>query len=114
MITNKKGEGRAEQEAIDYINQVFGKVKQRDPHETEFLQATKMLFDSLIPVFVKNRTYIEHNILERIIEPERIITFRVPWIDDEGKAQVNRGYRVQYNSALGPYKGGIQIGRAHV
>ncbi|HLS24144.1 MAG TPA: NADP-specific glutamate dehydrogenase [Pseudogracilibacillus sp.] len=109
MITNKKGEGRAEQEAIDYINQVFGKVKQRDPHETEFLQATKMLFDSLIPVFVKNRTYIEHNILERIIEPERIITFRVPWIDDEGKAQVNRGYRVQYNSALGPYKGGIRF-----
>src|SRR5690606_19350653 len=97
-------EGIAEQEAIDYINSVYEKVKQRDPHETEFLQATKILFDSLIPVFVKNRTYIEHNILERIIEPERVISFRVPWVDDEGNVQVNRGYRVQFNSALGPYK----------
>mgnify|MGYP001397555128 FL=1 len=68
-----------------------------------------MLFDSLIPVFVKNRTYIDHNILERIIEPERVIQFRVPWIDDEGKVQVNRGYRVQFNSAIGPYKGGIRF-----
>ncbi len=108
MMTNKHTELH-EQEAIDYINHVYEKVKQRDPHETEFLQATKMLFDSLIPVFVKNRTYIEHNILERIIEPERIITFRVPWTDDEGRPQVNRGYRVQYNSALGPYKGGIRF-----
>lgn len=102
-------EGIAEQEAIDYINSVYEKVKQRDPHETEFLQATKILFDSLIPVFVKNRTYIEHNILERIIEPERVISFRVPWVDDEGNVQVNRGYRVQFNSALGPYKGGIRF-----
>src|SRR5699024_9986992 len=60
-------------------------------------------------VFVKNSTYMEHNILERLIEPERIITFRVPWIDDEGKPQVNRGYRVQFNSAIGPYKGGLRF-----
>jgi len=98
-----------EQEVSDYINNVYQKVEQRDPHETEFLQATKGLFNSLTPVFVKNRTYIEHNILERIIEPERIVTFRVPWIDDQGNAQVNRGFRVQFNSALGPYKGGIRF-----
>lgn len=107
-MVNKSKE-TVDQEVIDYINNVYKKVEQRDPHETEFLQATKMLFDSLMPVFVKNRTYIEHNILERLIEPERIITFRVPWIDDAGKAKVNRGYRVQFNSALGPYKGGIRF-----
>src|SRR5699024_8290930 len=105
----KTTDENVEQEAIDYINKVYEKVEQRDPHETEFLQATKILFDSLLPVFVKNRTYLEHNILDRIIEPERIIQFRVPWIDDAGKAQVNRGYRVQFNSALGPYKGGIRF-----
>lgn len=105
----KKKEQDVDQEVEAYINDVYKKVEARDPHETEFLQATKMLFDSLMPAFVKNRTYIEHNILERIIEPERIITFRVPWIDDEGKARVNRGYRVQFNSALGPYKGGIRF-----
>src|SRR5699024_10686753 len=105
----KTTDENVEQEAIDYINKVYEIVEQRDPHETEFLQATKILFDSLLPVFVKNRTYLEHNILERIIEPERIIQFRVPWIDDAGRAQVNRGYRVQFNSALGPYKGGIRF-----
>src|SRR5690625_3246785 len=98
-----------EQSAKDYLDSVYKKVAARDPHETEFLQATKMLFDSLLPVFVKNSTYMEHNILERLIEPERIITFRVPWIDDEGKPQVNRGYRVQFNSAIGPYKGGLRF-----
>src|SRR5699024_10797700 len=91
------------------MNEAYRKLEERDPHETEFLQATKMLFDSLLPVFVKNSTYMEHNILERLIEPERIITFRVPWIDDEGKPQVNRGYRVQFNSAIGPFKGGIRF-----
>lgn len=98
-----------EQAATDYMNRIYEKVEARDPHETEFLQATKMLFDSLVPVFVKNSTYQEHNILERLIEPERIITFRVPWVDDKGKPQVNRGFRVQFNSAIGPYKGGIRF-----
>lgn len=109
MGTKESAVTKEEQEVIAYMKEAFEKVEERDPHEKEFLQATKILFNSLIPVFVKNRTYIEHNILERIIEPERIITFRVPWIDDEGKAQVNRGYRVQFNSALGPYKGGIRF-----
>ena len=109
MVGKVNKNNKDEQEVSDYINNVYKKVEQRDPHETEFLQATKGLFKSLTPVFVKNRTYIEHNILERIIEPERIVTFRVPWIDDQGNAQVNRGFRVQFNSALGPYKGGIRF-----
>lgn len=109
MIAAKENATKEEQEVVEYMNRIYKKIKQRDPHEKEFLQATKMLFHSLIPVFVKNRTYIEHNILERIIEPERVIQFRVPWVDDEGKVQVNRGYRVQFNSAIGPYKGGIRF-----
>src|SRR5699024_6850753 len=109
MVNKTNDHGDDKQEVIDYINGVYENVKRRDPHESEFLQATKILFDSLMPVFVKNRTYIEHNILERIIEPERTIIFRVPWIDDNGKAQVNRGYRIQFNSTLGPYKGGIRF-----
>jgi len=105
----KTDETNAKQQVTKHIDAVFNKVKLRDPHETEFLQATKILFDSLIPVFVKNRTYMEHNVLERLIEPERIITFRVPWTDDAGNVHVNRGYRIQFNSALGPYKGGIRF-----
>src|SRR5690625_5253621 len=91
------------------MNRVYQKLEERDAHETEFLQAAKLLFQSLIPVFVKNNTYIEYTILERIIEPERTITFRVPWVDDENNMRVNRGFRVQYNSAIGPYKGGIRF-----
>src|SRR5699024_1771563 len=109
MGVKEREVSKEEKEVIAYMKKAFEKVEERDPHEKEFLQATKILFNSLIPVFVKNRTYIEHNILERLIEPERVITFRVPWIDDEGIAQVNRGYRVQFNSALGPYKGGIRF-----
>lgn len=106
---NKKTITKEEQAVLDYMNRIYQKLEERDPHETEFLQAAKMLFNSLIPVFVKNSTYMEHNILERIIEPERIIMFRVPWVDDENNMRVNRGYRVQFNSAIGPYKGGIRF-----
>lgn len=109
LVRNNEETSKTEEEIIAYMNEAYKKIEERDPHETEFLQATKILFDSLIPVFVKNRTYIDHNILERLMEPERIITFRVPWHDDEGNVQVNRGFRVQFNSALGPYKGGIRF-----
>lgn len=95
--------------ATEYVNKVFQAVKKRDPHEYEFHQAVKEIFDSLIPILAKHPKYIEHNILERMVEPERIITFRVPWVDDNGKAQVNRGFRVQYNSAIGPFKGGLRF-----
>ncbi|WHY77557.1 NADP-specific glutamate dehydrogenase [Neobacillus sp. WH10] len=95
--------------AREYVNNVFETVKQRNAFEGEFHQAVKEIFDSLVPVFAKHPTYIEQGILERIVEPERVITFRVPWVDDCGRVQVNRGFRVQFNSAIGPYKGGLRF-----
>ncbi|WP_412967582.1 NADP-specific glutamate dehydrogenase [Fredinandcohnia sp. 179-A 10B2 NHS] len=95
--------------AVDYVNNVYEAVKQNNPHEYEFHQAVKEILISLIPVIAKHPKYIEHNILERIVEPERMITFRVPWVDDQGKPRVNRGFRVQFNSAIGPFKGGLRF-----
>jgi glutamate dehydrogenase (NADP+) len=99
----------AKKRANDYVHEVYELVKKRNPDEKEFLQASREIFDSLRPVFSKHPEYIENGILERITEPERIITFRVAWEDDQGKVHVNRGYRVQFNSELGPYKGGIRF-----
>ncbi|MBG9588317.1 glutamate dehydrogenase [Cytobacillus firmus] len=96
-------------QAEDYVQAVFETVKKRNPNESEFHQVVKEVFDSLVPVFEKNPVYMEQSILERIAEPERVITFRVPWVDDQGKVQVNRGFRVQFNSAIGPYKGGLRF-----
>ncbi|GEM00894.1 glutamate dehydrogenase (NADP+) [Halolactibacillus halophilus] len=95
--------------ALNYVNDVFETVKKRNPGETEFQQAVKEILDSLVPVFEQDPKYIDHSILERMIEPERIIQFRVPWTDDSGKVHVNRGFRVQFNSAIGPYKGGLRF-----
>ena len=92
-----------------YINGVFEKVKARNAHEPEFLQAVEEVFVSLEPVLAKRPEWVKANILERIVEPERQIMFRVPWVDDNGTIQVNRGYRVQFNGAIGPYKGGIRF-----
>lgn len=92
-----------------YVNEVYEAVKKRNPGESEFHQAIKEILDSLVPVFAQNPKYKEHAILERIVEPERLITFRVPWVDDQGKVQVNRGFRVQFSSAIGPYKGGLRF-----
>ncbi|HEM6120680.1 TPA: NADP-specific glutamate dehydrogenase [Streptococcus suis] len=92
-----------------YIQASFEAVKARNPHETEFLQAVEELFSTLEPVFEAHPEYIKENILARIVEPERIISFRVPWTDKDGNVQVNRGYRVQFNSAVGPYKGGLRF-----
>lgn len=97
------------QEAKQYVNEVYETVKKRNPGESEFHQAVKEILDSLTPVFAKNPKYRNNAILERIVEPERLITFRVPWVDDQGNVQVNRGFRVQFNSAIGPYKGGIRF-----
>ena len=93
----------------EYVASVFEKVKAQNGHEAEFLQAVEEVFDSLVPVFDKYPKYIEENLLERLVEPERIVSFRVPWVDDKGQVQVNTGYRVQFNSAIGPYKGGIRL-----
>lgn len=95
--------------AKEYIQSVFETVKARNGHEAEFLQAVEEFFNTLEPVFEKHPEYIEENILARITEPERVISFRVPWVDRDGKVQVNRGYRVQFNSAVGPYKGGLRF-----
>ncbi|NSL52535.1 NADP-specific glutamate dehydrogenase [Calidifontibacillus erzurumensis] len=98
-----------QQVAKDYVNSVIETVKKRNPNEPEFHQAVKEILDSLVPVFEKQPKYMEAGILERIVEPERQIIFRVPWVDDNGKVQVNRGFRVQFNSAIGPYKGGLRF-----
>ncbi len=97
------------QSAETYISQVFETIKQRNPNEYEFHQAVKEIFESLVPAFAKHPKYMENGILERISEPERVISFSVPWVDDEGKVRVNRGFRVQFNSAIGPYKGGLRF-----
>jgi len=93
----------------EYLKSVYEKVVQRDPDQKEFLQAVKEVLESLQPVFDKRPDYVKAGIAERIVEPERIITFRVSWVDDNGNVQVNRGYRVQFNSAIGPYKGGCRL-----
>lgn len=95
--------------ANDYVHEVYELVKKRNPDEKEFLQATREIFDSLRPVFAQHPEFISNGILERITEPERTISFRVAWEDDQGKVRVNRGFRVQFNSELGPYKGGLRF-----
>lgn len=84
-------------------------VKKRNPHEPEFLQAAEEVVVSVIPVLEKNPKIVQLKILERMLEPERLISFRVTWVDDTGEVQVNRGYRIQMNSAIGPYKGGLRF-----
>ena len=98
-----------QQNAKVYINEVFEQLKKRNAHQPEFLQAAEEIFLSLTPVFEQHPEFIEQNILARIVEPDRIISFRVAWQDDQNRVQVNRGYRVQYNNVLGPYKGGLRF-----
>ncbi len=93
----------------DYALKVFEQVKTKNPGEVEFHQAVEEVLESLEPILKKNPVYQEMAILERVVEPERVLMFRVPWLDDSGKVQVNRGFRVQFNSAIGPYKGGLRF-----
>ncbi|MBN1776502.1 MAG: NADP-specific glutamate dehydrogenase [Clostridiales bacterium] len=93
----------------DYASRVLEDLKARNPYEPEFLQAATEMLSSLTPVLDKHSEYERAGLLERFVEPERVISFRVAWVDDQGKTQVNRGYRVQYNSAIGPYKGGLRL-----
>ena len=93
----------------DYANQILNLVKAKNPAEPEFHQAVLEVFDSLRPVLERHPEYHEAKILERITEPERVLMFRVPWFDDRGKIQVNRGFRIEMNSAIGPYKGGLRF-----
>jgi glutamate dehydrogenase/leucine dehydrogenase len=91
------------------VDAFMAKVIAKNPNEPEFLQAVQEVVESLMPFIEENPKYKEHKILERMVEPERVIMFRVPWIDDKGEIQINRGYRIQMNSAIGPYKGGIRF-----
>src|SRR3989339_1061653 len=91
------------------MNSIIDYIKIRDPNEKEFHQAVFEVVESIKPVIAKNPIYTSQKILERMIEPERTIQFRVPWIDDQGEIQINRGYRIQMNSAIGPYKGGLRF-----
>jgi len=93
----------------NYTQRVLEELKANNSWETEFLQAATEILESLAPVFEKHPEFEEASLLERFVEPERIISFRVPWVDDAGKTQVNRGYRVQFNSVIGPYKGGLRL-----
>ena len=92
-----------------YVQKIIDKVIADNPGEEEFHATVKEVLTSIAPVVEKHPEYQEQAILERIVEPERVIMFRVPWVDDQGKVQVNKGYRVQFNSAIGPYKGGLRL-----
>ena len=93
----------------EYLKRVYDGLAKRNANEPEFLQAVREVLESIQPVVEKHPEYEKAALIERLVEPERIITFRVPWVDDQGKVQVNRGYRVQFNSAIGPYKGGLRF-----
>ena len=93
----------------EYLNRVYESIVKRDPNEPEYLQAVREVFESLDLVVDKHPEWEKAGLMERFVEPERVLEFRVPWVDDQGKVQVNRGYRVQYNSAIGPYKGGLRF-----
>ena len=93
----------------EYLKNVYAGLCQRNPGEKEFLQAVEEVLTSLEPIVERRPDIVKHKIIDRIVEPERTIIFRVSWTDDQGNVQVNRGYRVQYNSAIGPYKGGIRL-----
>ena len=94
---------------MSYAQDVLAKLKEKNASEPEFIQAATEVLTSLEPVFEKHPEFEKASLLERIVEPERQIMFRVPWVDDNGKVQVNRGFRVQFNSAIGPYKGGLRL-----
>ena len=91
------------------LNEFLNYVKTRDAHQPEFLQAVEEVMTSLWPFIEKNPQYAAHGLLERLVEPERAIQFRVSWVDDQGQTHVNRAFRVQYNSAIGPFKGGMRF-----
>ena len=93
----------------EYLKGVYEGLVQRNPEQKEFLQAAEEVLESLEPVIAAHPEYEKAGLIERMVEPERVVMFRVPWVDDNGKVQVNRGYRVQFNSAIGPYKGGLRF-----
>jgi glutamate dehydrogenase (NADP+) len=95
--------------AKEYVHGVMQEVRAKNPAEPEFHQAAQEVFESLIPVLDRHPEYRSAKLLERIAEPERVLMFRVPWMDDRGEVQVNRGFRIEMNSSIGPYKGGLRF-----
>ena len=93
----------------DYIEKILKEVEEKNSNEKEFIQATREVLSTLEPVIERHKEFQNTSLLERLVEPERIIVFRVPWIDDNGKVQVNRGFRVQFNGSIGPFKGGLRF-----
>ncbi len=93
----------------EYLNDLMARVERRNPGESEFHQTVREVLESIEPVLLQRPEYIKAGVIERLVEPERIIKFRVPWVDDNGNVVVNRGYRIQFNSAIGPYKGGLRF-----
>jgi len=96
-------------ETKDYISSVLQQVKESSPGQLEFYQAAEEVLETLEPLLEREPKYIEHGILERMVIPERSMIFRVCWVDDAGQTQTNVGYRIQFNSAIGPYKGGLRF-----
>ena len=96
----------------EYLQRVLKNTREKNINEPEYLQAVEEVLTSLEPVINCHPEFEEAAVLERMVEPERIITFRVPWINDEGKTVVNRGYRVQFSSLIGPYKGGLRFDKS--
>ncbi len=94
---------------MSLINEIIDKVKKRDPEQKEFHQAVEEVLNTLEPTIAKHPEFVKAKIYERIVEPDRVIMFRVPWVDDKGEVQVNRGFRIQFNNAIGPYKGGLRF-----
>ena len=94
---------------MSHVEETLKIAKQRDPNQPEFLQAVEEVLESLEPVMEAHPEFVEAKILERVIEPERLFQFRVPWMDDQGNVHVNRGFRIQFNGAIGPYKGGLRF-----
>lgn len=94
---------------MSYVDRIIAATEAKNADQPEFLQAVREVLNSLRSIVEEDDSYEKAGILERLVEPERAVMFRVPWVDDEGKVQVNRGYRVQFNSAIGPYKGGLRF-----
>jgi glutamate dehydrogenase (NADP+) len=94
---------------MNYIHSTIAQLKQTSPAQSEFYQAVEEVLESLEPLFAKTTNYQKEAIIERMVEPERQLMFRVPWVDDEGNIQVNKGYRIEFSSTLGPYKGGLRF-----
>ena len=93
----------------EYLKDLYERTCRKNPNEPEFLQAVEEVLESLEPVAERREDLVQAGVFERIVEPERVVMFRVSWVDDAGQVQVNRGYRVQFNSAIGPYKGGLRL-----